>query len=417
MRKVLIFFIVFILLLLSPQAVSAEITVKQEPPDPLYYFDKQLKTITLTFSSDIQDAFLKDKDYSFFLWKEGQDIKKLDKAEVKFSTKSGYDPIRRIDDKTLNVDIPFENKFGGYQLRQSGSWIYRLYLGFATIGAHRIKDRDLIYQGSYYINPCSNTNNKGCPSLGLYQMEFQVSQDVPAVIINVQPNYKYTLWFKGESKTTYEFKDSDITETAAVSGQVFPAKTVTIKTPDKTSNNATLCLSEGDECDFSITGIHIKPEAVPLVTRTGVPLITSNEPGVPDSPPPVAFPTSGPPLPQHCAQWVDLQGNKISKQDAVDKKDIRCIAVATAVGDVATDPFDFVKKLMSILLSLAGGIAVILIIISGYKFMASQGNPEAVQAAREQLTSAIVGFLFIIFSLVILQVVGVDILRIPGFEK
>jgi hypothetical protein len=49
--------------------------------------------------------------------------------------------------------------------------------------------------------------------------------------------------------------------------------------------------------------------------------------------------------------------------------------------------------------------------------MTSQGNPEKVQAAREQLTSAIVGLLFIIFSLAILTIIGVDILKLPGFTR
>jgi hypothetical protein len=49
--------------------------------------------------------------------------------------------------------------------------------------------------------------------------------------------------------------------------------------------------------------------------------------------------------------------------------------------------------------------------------MISQGNPEKIQAAREQLTAAIVGLLFIIFSLVIIQVLGYDILHIPGFGQ
>jgi hypothetical protein len=44
--------------------------------------------------------------------------------------------------------------------------------------------------------------------------------------------------------------------------------------------------------------------------------------------------------------------------------------------------------------------------------MTSTGNPEAIQEAKERITSAIVGLLFIIFSLVILQVIGVDILQI-----
>ncbi len=71
---------------------------------------------------------------------------------------------------------------------------------------------------------------------------------------------------------------------------------------------------------------------------------------------------------------------------------------------------------MRVILGLAGGIALLLIIYSGYKLMTSQGNPEAIQGARETLPSAIVGLLFIIFSMVILQVIGAGILGIPGFK-
>ena len=66
-----------------------------------------------------------------------------------------------------------------------------------------------------------------------------------------------------------------------------------------------------------------------------------------------------------------------------------------------------------ILLSFAGAIALFLIIISGYRMMVSQGKPEAINAAREQLIAAIVGLLFMVFSLILLQTIGVDILKIP----
>jgi hypothetical protein len=89
----------------------------------------------------------------------------------------------------------------------------------------------------------------------------------------------------------------------------------------------------------------------------------------------------------------------------------------TALGEIKTDPASFIARVFGILLSLAGGIALLLIIFSGYRLMTSQGNPEKVQAAREQLTSAIVGLLFIIFSLAILTIIGVDILKLPGFTR
>lgn len=101
----------------------------------------------------------------------------------------------------------------------------------------------------------------------------------------------------------------------------------------------------------------------------------------------------------------------------INEKDGKCLEIKSAIGNIPTEPAQFVKKLFSVILGVAGGIALILIIIAGYRFLTSQGNPEKVQAAREQLTSAIVGLLFIIFSFVILEVVGVDILGIPGFTR
>jgi uncharacterized membrane protein YqhA len=72
---------------------------------------------------------------------------------------------------------------------------------------------------------------------------------------------------------------------------------------------------------------------------------------------------------------------------------------------------------MGILLSLAGTIAMIIIIFSGYEMMISRGNDEKLKEAKERLTSAIIGLVFIIFSVALLQVITVDILGIPGFGR
>lgn len=89
----------------------------------------------------------------------------------------------------------------------------------------------------------------------------------------------------------------------------------------------------------------------------------------------------------------------------------------TAIGNVQTSAAGFVNSIMSLILSLVGGIAVILIIISGYRLMVSQGNPENLKSAKDQLTAAIIGLLFVIFALVFLSVIGVNILGLPGFKQ
>jgi hypothetical protein len=87
----------------------------------------------------------------------------------------------------------------------------------------------------------------------------------------------------------------------------------------------------------------------------------------------------------------------------------------TALGPLPTDLPSLLTRVFSIALSIAGVVALGLIIASGYRLMISQGNPEQVKGAREQLTAAIIGLLFIIFSLIILQIIGFNILKIPGF--
>lgn len=125
-----------------------------------------------------------------------------------------------------------------------------------------------------------------------------------------------------------------------------------------------------------------------------------------------AFPTNSPnfklnnsPIPTSNPEYVD--------PDFTTRK---CIEVQTGIGNISTEPQGLIRSIFGIVLGLAGGIALIMIMISGYRFMVSQGNPEALAEARGYLISAIVGLLFIILSFVILQIIGVDILKIPGFN-
>lgn len=108
--------------------------------------------------------------------------------------------------------------------------------------------------------------------------------------------------------------------------------------------------------------------------------------------------------------------NAQSKGGCAEEQNGICVKVKTAIGDIKPDAKGLVTRIFGLVLGLSGGIALILFIISGYRFMTSGASPEAFQAAKEQLVSAIVGLLFIIFSFVILQAIGVDILHIPGFN-
>jgi hypothetical protein len=92
----------------------------------------------------------------------------------------------------------------------------------------------------------------------------------------------------------------------------------------------------------------------------------------------------------------------------------KCREFDTALGNWMTDPAGFVRSVFGILLAASGSIALLLIIRAGYQIMTSKGNPEAIQEGREKLIAAIVGLIFLIFSFVFLQLIGVDLLKIPG---
>jgi len=92
-----------------------------------------------------------------------------------------------------------------------------------------------------------------------------------------------------------------------------------------------------------------------------------------------------------------------------------CTSFDTGFGLLSTGTTGFVTSLFSIMLSISGGIALLLIIRAGYQLMTAQGKPEQLQQGRDQLIAAIVGLIFLIFSFVFLQLIGVDILHLPGF--
>jgi hypothetical protein len=91
------------------------------------------------------------------------------------------------------------------------------------------------------------------------------------------------------------------------------------------------------------------------------------------------------------------------------------LAIETAIGEIPTEPKEFVEKVFQWALGIAGGVAFLLIIFGGIRILTSTGDPETAAQGREIITSAIIGLVFIIFAVFILRVIGFDILRLPGF--
>lgn len=85
----------------------------------------------------------------------------------------------------------------------------------------------------------------------------------------------------------------------------------------------------------------------------------------------------------------------------------------SAIGCVRFDVSDFLTKwVFGFGVSIAGLFALACIIVSAIKIQLSQGNAESVQQSRESITSCILGLMLIIFSVFLLNFVGITIL--PG---
>ena len=389
----------------AQESLKNDISMTHDPPT-LY---TSTQNVTFTFKS--ANLFKTQRDYTLgILHPRGEP-----NAFNRYPDSSTNDPSILIFTVRID-DLSNDSRYG------PGIWSYKLWLGG---GNDKFNESRVIATGQFFIYNCKNVNDSGCPSPVVYGSTFATDTMLDVYIVNPQPDHTYAVWFMGEDKTTKELKASNINETYTTSkGEIFKAAKIQINTGPP-SKSKTLCLTENIPtflriqanvgCDFHISDIVITALEVPIPTGIQPP-IQGNKPGVPSGVPELPGYSGTPPPPPQCAEWNDLEKNIISKEQVVGRKDVYCVAVDTGIGLISTDPKSFVKSVMGITLSLAGGIAMILLIFSGYKFMASQGNPEALQAARDQFLSAIIGLLFIIFSLVILQIIGVDILNIPGFK-
>ncbi len=88
--------------------------------------------------------------------------------------------------------------------------------------------------------------------------------------------------------------------------------------------------------------------------------------------------------------------------------------IYTAVGCLQLSQTGLVADLIRLLLGIAGGVALLAILLSAFTFSTSQGDSNKVKRAKEMMTAAVSGLFFIIFSVIVLNFIGVQILRIPG---
>jgi len=90
-------------------------------------------------------------------------------------------------------------------------------------------------------------------------------------------------------------------------------------------------------------------------------------------------------------------------------------AINTALGCVpAGKASAFIKWFLGRAILIAGGVAFLLMLSGSLMVIVSSGDQNKVKAGSELITSAIAGLIFIIFSLFLLRLIGIEILKIPG---
>ncbi len=73
---------------------------------------------------------------------------------------------------------------------------------------------------------------------------------------------------------------------------------------------------------------------------------------------------------------------------------------------------DYIQYFFILAISIAAGIGIISIVISGLQILLSAGSPSAVGAARERIRSAILGIILLMFAVVILRTINQELVNL-----
>jgi len=87
--------------------------------------------------------------------------------------------------------------------------------------------------------------------------------------------------------------------------------------------------------------------------------------------------------------------------------------VTTALGCVPTDTQQLAGWILLNAIKVGGGIAFLLMLFGAFQILTSTGDPQKLKSGSETITNALTGLIFIIFSLFLLNLIGVKIFNLP----
>jgi heme/copper-type cytochrome/quinol oxidase subunit 2 len=75
---------------------------------------------------------------------------------------------------------------------------------------------------------------------------------------------------------------------------------------------------------------------------------------------------------------------------------------------------DFIFRIIQILLAVAGLVAVIFLVVGGFRYITAGGNEEAAETAKKSIVNSIIGIVIIILAFVIVRVIANALIEGPG---
>lgn len=234
----------------------------------------------------------------------------------------------------------------------------------------------------------------------------------------IPPNSSLTIKFIGRADTKYTLVRGDM---VLLAGYNFSYLRPSVKTDNQGQGEFPSVIIQGNNGDSVRIGVNLESAGAGLDEKTACYKDTKIDV---TAPPPALVP-SGPvaPVPATAAvkqcpkegETANLaihldpaQCTKGGGDPCNDKE--RGSAIKTAIGCIHTNPAEFIKDFLTFILGISGGLAFLLMLLGVFQMLTSAGNPETWSAGRDRLQSAIIGLLFIIFSVLLLRIIGVDIL-------
>lgn len=400
-------------LFLFPKEVYSEDLIKQTTHEPSPIFTNSGQ-VTFTIQTN-QDFFQLGRDYSIYA--------EHYQGYAGCGIREEAQPInKRIWKITINI-LGCKAKLG--------EWKAQFYLGRGD--QDRKPENMIVTDYKYFIEQ----EGGGFPQIIPYLSPLQIGTIPEVILKNGKKGNTYTFWWDGDKITAayiYEIAGDDSYYQLKIPNGDFSQPV-----------EKRLCMDIGNyffitflTCRFStfFKFIQETPQATP--TPFAVPTENVKCEGSPSVTPACVRPNCR----GNCleCEWcqgkmfeitklcenLQLDGDQLTKcTDCYDGTGDYAIdkggpgpGIWSALGCLPNDPFRLINKtvLGTAGFGIAGGIAFLYFLYGAFQILTSMGNAEKISHGKEIMVSSISGLLLIIFSVLILQIVGVGILHIPGFS-